>query len=72
MGGAIISRTSNLSDFDNSFNGGNFRILWALIGDISYISFDMSWIRLQFRVQLASINYRWKYGQTTIQPWKEL
>ena len=72
LGGAIISRTSNLSDFDNSLNSENFRILWALIDNISYISFDMSWIRLQFRVQPASVNYRWKYGQATIQPWKEL
>lgn len=72
LGGAIISRTSNLSDFENTLNAGNFRILWALIGDSSYISFDMSWIRLQFRVKSASVNYRWKYGENTIKPWKEL
>ena len=72
MGGATIRRTSNVLEFDGSLEGGSLQILWGLIDNIAYISFDLSWIRLQFRIQLDVVSFRWKYGNTTIQPWKEL
>ena len=69
--GTKIIKTSNVSDFDASTPDGNIQIVFGVIDNIAYISFDISWIRLQFRVQSNNVNYRWKYGQTTIQSWRE-
>ena len=71
MLGTKIIKTSNVSDFDANAPDGNIQIVFGVIDNIAYISFDISWIRLQFRVQSNNVNYRWKYGQTTIQSWRE-
>lgn len=72
MGGATIRQTSNVAEFDGSLKGGSLQILWGLIDNVAYISFDISWIRLQFRIQLDVVSFRWKYGNTIITSWKEL
>lgn len=66
-------KTTNESDFNAMYNTANGRIMYGIINNALYISFDVMWIRLQFRVTNSStLQSRVIYGQTTAEAWKTI
>lgn len=67
--GALAVRTSNLSDFDGAIPDWGLRIIYGLISNSAYISFDVTWIRLQFKVSTAGVACRMVYGNSGPSGW---
>lgn len=67
-----IVRTTNTSDFSTTYEESNFRILYGLIENVAYISFDIIWIRIQLRCSLNNIEMRCIYGGSPAPEWKSI
>lgn len=65
-----IVRTTNISDFSTDYENSKFRILYGLIENVAYISFDIFWIRIQLRGSLNNIKMRCIYGDSPAPEWK--
>ena len=68
----LVTRTSSLTDFDTSISDMGFCIVYALINNKAYVSFDIAWMRLQISVGNSGATYRMKYGQSSPSDWKPL
>lgn len=69
-----ISTTQNISDFDSkhtTINAG-LRILYGIIENVAYISFDVIWIRIQFKADLSSLSWRIVYGNNGAGKWTQI
>lgn len=67
-----VVRTTNTSDFSTAYEESNFRILYGLIENVAYISFDIIWIRIQLRCSLNNIEMRCIYGSSPAPEWKSI
>ena len=67
-----IKPLTSVSELDETSPNNTFRICWGLYDNISYISFDSSWIRLQFRINVNNVSYRIKFGNTDPTEWSNL
>ena len=62
-------RSNVYQDYDSKIDGGVFKILYGIcdLAGVSYfyISFDVHWVRLQFRTNSTSgLQYRVLYGNS--------
>ena len=67
-----IKLASDVSEFNSSATPNQYKILYGLFSNTLYISFDISWIRLQFQVSgsnNSSIKVRCKYGESAASSW---
>lgn len=68
-----VSSTQNISDFDSKYTtNGRLRILYGIISNIAYISFDVIWIRIQFKATADNFFWRIRYGDSPIGEWTQL
>lgn len=69
-----ISRTQNISDFDSKHTtiGGRLRILYGIIENAAYISFDVIWIRIQFKAGQSDFSWRIVYGDNGAGKWTQI
>lgn len=68
-----VDWASSVDDFDEAIEGTRLGITAGLFSSTAYISFDIVWIRLQFKVSGASsIAVRAKYGSSEPSAWKSL
>ena len=69
-----ISRTQNISDFDSKHTtiGGRLRILYGIIENVAYISFDVIWIRIQFKADQSDFSWRIVYGDNGAGKWTQI
>lgn len=67
LGNSFFITTNDPSEFDKGVN--RFCIVCCLDGTKGLISFDISWIRLQFRVTDRTFQYRIKYGNNAPTDW---
>lgn len=68
-----VSSTQNISDFDSKYTtNGRLRILYGIINSAAYISFDVIWIRIQFKAATNSLSWRIVYGDSPIGEWTQL
>lgn len=69
-----ISMTKNIADFDSKYTTTNerLRILYGIIGDTAYISFDVNWIRIQLKADVSNIFVRIVYGSSQIGNWVQI
>ena len=51
---------------------GRLRILYGIINSAAYISFDVIWIRIQFKAAANSLSWRIVYGDSPIGEWTQL
>ena len=73
IGGNVITRSLTASDYDaNSPTSSYLRTMWGHVDNYGIISFDLSWIRLQFRTNGQTPQYRVKYGQSSPSAWVNL
>lgn len=73
--GFSVKRSDNMSDYDSNYSSGGFRILYGIIvtsESVAIISFDISWIRLQFMVSVDYIKIRRGYGASGFTEWKTI
>lgn len=66
-----ISMTKNIADFNSKYTTVNerLRILYGIIEDTAYISFDVNWIRIQLKADAINIFVRIAYGGNQIGNW---
>lgn len=68
-----VNQATNVNAFDDATPGDMvFGIVWGIFTNIAYLSFDTSWIRLQFKISSSSIQARLKYGGSTPTTWKDI
>lgn len=67
-----LLKSENISDFDLKYTNENLRILYGLINGTAYISFDIYWIRIQFRSNLDNTFIRTVYGDSPIEEWTQI
>lgn len=69
-----ISMTKNIADFNSKYTTTNerLRILYGIIEDIAYISFDVNWIRIQLKADASNIFVRIVYGSNKIGNWVQI
>lgn len=69
-----ISMTKNIADFNSKYTTINerLRILYGIIEDIAYISFDVNWIRIQLKADANNIFVRIVYGGNQIGNWVQI
>lgn len=69
-----ISMTKNIADFNSKYTTTNekLRILYGIIEDIAYISFDVNWIRIQLKAGASNIFVRIVYGGNQIGNWVQI
>lgn len=71
--GMHFEYSSTQADYDATGISNVWRVLYGMFDSALYISFDINWVRLQFRVRGASIiESRCIYGGSTVQPWKTI
>ena len=71
--GMHFKYSTSQADYDNTGLSNTWRVLYGLFDSALYVSFDIGWIRLQFRVRTASIiEVRCIYGNSAVQPWKTI
>ncbi len=71
--GMYFKYSSNQADYDATSLNNVWRVLYGMFDNALYISFDINWVRLQFRVRGALIiESRCIYGGSTGQPWKTI
>ena len=61
------------AQMDQTIGNNYLSIGWNILNNIAYISFDIGWIRVQFRA--SSNNYvacRMKYGNNSWSSWKNI
>ena len=57
---------------ETDFKDGNFNVGSNVINSIGYITFNMDWIRIQFKVSNTNLLVRFKYGGSNFSSWKTL
>lgn len=69
-----ISMTKNIADFNSKYTTTNerLRILYGIIEDTAYISFDVNWIRIQLKADASNIFVRIVYGGNQIENWVQI
>lgn len=69
-----ISMTKNIADFNSKYTTTNerLRILYGIIEDTAYISFDVNWIRIQLKADASNIFVRIAYGGNQIGNWVQI
>ena len=67
-----LEKTADISDFDSAYTTLELRILFGVIENTAYISFDIIWIRIQLRCDLDSIEMRNIYGSSPVPEWKTI
>lgn len=69
-----ISMTKNIADFDSKYTTTNerLRILYGIIENTAYISFDVNWIRIQLKADASNIFVRIVYGSSQIGNWVQI
>lgn len=68
-----VSSTQNISDFDSKYStNGRLRILCGIISNVAYISFDVIWIRIQFKATTSDLFWRIMYGDTASKGWMQI
>lgn len=69
-----ISMTKNIADFNSKYTTTNerLRILYGIIEDTAYISFDVNWIRIQLKADASNIFVRIVYGSNQIGKWVQI
>lgn len=70
--GLTIKPLKAISDLDEVSPNSTFRICWGIFDNNAYVSFDISWIRLQFKVIYSNILCRNKYGNSDPSEWNIL
>lgn len=69
-----ISMTGNIADFDSKYTTINkrLRILYGIIENDAYISFDVNWIRIQLKSDASNLFVRIVYGSSKIENWVQI
>lgn len=67
-----FKRITNESDLDSALSNNTYQILYGLISNALFISFDIGWIRLQFKVQNNNAWVRTIYGQSAASAWRSI
>ena len=69
-----ISMTENIADFDSKYTTINkrLRILYGIIENDAYISFDVNWIRIQLKSDTSNLFVRIVYGNSQIENWVQI
>lgn len=69
-----ISMTKNIADFDSKYTTTNerLRILYGIIKNAAYISFDVNWIRIQLKSDTSNLFVRIVYGSSQIENWVQI
>lgn len=69
-----ISMTKNIADSDSQYTTTNerLRILYGIIKNVAYISFDVNWIRIQLKADTSNIFVRIVYGSSQIGNWAQI
>ena len=69
-----ISMTKNIANFDSKYTTTNerLRILYGIIENTAYISFDVNWIRIQLKADASNIFVRIVYGSSQIGNWVQI
>lgn len=70
--GLTIKPLKAISDLDEVSPNSTFRICWGIFDNNAYVSFDISWTRLQFWVDSSNILCRYKYGNNDAGEWNIL
>lgn len=66
------SKTGNISDFDSKYLTNRLRILYGIINNAAYISFDVIWIRIQFKATTNNLSWRIVYGDSEVGEWTQI
>ena len=66
--------TENIADFDSKYTTINkrLRILYGIIENGAYISFDVNWIRIQLKSDTSNLFVRIVYGSSKIENWVQI
>ena len=65
FGGITIVKATDIAQFDESGPANTYRIMYLMVDNHAYISFDISWIRLQFKsADKAVLQKRCVYGNS--------
>ena len=69
-----ISMTEDIADFDSKYTTINkrLRILYGIIENDAYISFDVNWIRIQLKSDTSNLFVRIVYGSSQIENWVQI
>lgn len=69
-----ISMTKNIAAFDSKYTTTNegLRILYGIIENAAYISFDVVWIRIQLKANASNLFVRIVYGSSQIENWVQI
>lgn len=69
-----ISMTKNIAAFDSKYVTTNegLRILYGIIENAAYISFDVVWIRIQLKANASNLFVRIVYGSSQIENWVQI
>lgn len=69
-----ISMTKNIAAFDSKYTTTNegLRILYGIIENAAYISFDVVWIRIQLKANTSNLFVRIVYGSSRIENWVQI
>ena len=64
----------NIADFDSKYTteNGRLRILYGIIENVAYISFDVNWIRIQLKSDADYLFVRIVYGNNQIGNWLQI
>ena len=69
IGKTKMIQSTILSDFDSKVTIDGLHIVYGMIDNTGYISFDINWIRLQFKISLNKVQYRLRYGDSSFTAW---
>ena len=69
IGKTKMIQSTSLSDFDSKVTMDGLHIVYGMIDNTGYISFDINWIRLQFKISLNKVQYRLRYGDSSFTAW---
>lgn len=69
-----IAMSKNIADFNSKYTTANerLRILYGIIENAAYISFDVNWIRIQLKADASNIFVRIVYGGNQIGNWVQI
>lgn len=69
-----ISMTKNIAAFDSKYTTTNegLRILYGIIENAAYISFDVVWVRIQLKANTSNLFVRIVYGSSQIENWVQI
>ena len=67
-----FKRITDATDLDSALANNTYQILYGLISNALYISFDIMWVRLQFKVQNNNAWVRTVYGASSPSAWRSI